>query len=269
MPEDTRANALNDIKLLFSTLASSRQDYDFQPPALVSHVDQYAAQPERLRRYAKQVISGRIMIFLVFSRMNTQVLLQSYLLGVEARNPFSLLLAARSQLELFFVVADTLNMIRDNAGEQEEHFAKRVRAVDEALINATFGTRSSLVKEMMSKMGVSRLRAATREDDSVLKSKNVLTHLERLSKNNAYSGCKADYERLCEYVHPNYGMNMLHVVASEHPKLLRFSLTSQEPFDRALSASAATMIRAARETVAAMDKVHPPFGEGTLSPLPR
>ena len=60
---------------------------------------------------------------------------------------------------------------------------------------------------------------------------------------------------------------MLHVVASPHPKLLRFSLTSQEPFERALSALAKIMIRAARETVAAMDKIYPPFGEGVLSPL--
>ena len=88
------------------------------------------------------------MIFLVSSRMNTQVLLQSYLLGVEAKNPFSLLLAARSQLELFFVVADTTNIIRANEGEHSDQFAKRVKAVDEALISATFGTRSSIVKEM-------------------------------------------------------------------------------------------------------------------------
>lgn len=265
MSETTQANALHEIKLLFSELASGRQDYDFLPPALVSHVEQYASQPERLRKYARQVISGRIMIFLVSSRMNTQVLLQSYILGVEARNPFSVLLAARSQLELLFVVADTINVIRQNAGEHTENFVKRVRKVDEALINATFGTRSSLVKDMMSKIRVSRLRSATPEDDNVLKSKNVLTHLERLSRDSAYSECKADYERLCEYVHPNYGMNMLHVVASPHPKLLRFSLASREPFDRALAASATTMVRAARETVAAMDKIHPPFGQGILS----
>ncbi len=262
------ANPIEEIRLLHSALAAGRQDYDFLPPALASHAEQYANEPQRLARYAKQVISARIMIFLVSSRTSTQSLLHSYLLGVEAKNPFSLLLAARSQLELFFVVADTVNIIRENAGEHSEQFVRRVRTVDEALINATFGTRSSLAKEMMSKIGVSRLRAATTEDYGVLKSKNILTHLERLSKDSAYKKCKSDYERLCEYVHPNYGMNMLHVVASPHPKLLRFSLKSQEPFVRAVTASSATMIHAARETIAAMDKVHPPFGEGTLSPLP-
>jgi hypothetical protein len=208
------------------------------------------------------------MIFLVSSRMNTQVLLQSYLLGVQAKNPFSMLLATRSQLELFSIVADTTNTIQKNAGEHEEDFAKRVRVVDEALINATFATRSSLVMELMLKMGVSRLRSATPDDYGALKSTNVLTRLEKLSKSGMYSECKTDYERLCEYVHPNYGMNMLHVVASPYPKLLRFSLSSHEPFERAVAASAHAMLRAARGTVAAMDQIQPPFGEGALSRLP-
>ena len=69
----TQGDPLNEIKLLFSDLAASRQEFDFLPPALVSHANQYATQPERLRKYARQVISARIMIFLVSSRINTQV----------------------------------------------------------------------------------------------------------------------------------------------------------------------------------------------------
>src|SRR5262249_37506729 len=183
----TQADALNKIKLLFSALASGRQDFDFQPPALASHAEQYAADPARLQKYAKQVISGRIMILLAASRMNTQALLQGYLLGIEAKNAFSLVLAARAQLELFFVAADTANIIRENAGEHPEDFAKRVRTVDEALINATFGTRSALLQQMLTKFGLSKLRAATPKDYDVLKSKNILTRLERLSKDDRYS----------------------------------------------------------------------------------
>ena len=81
----TQLDHLNEIKLLFAELAAGRQEYDFQPPAMVSHAEQYAAQPERLRAYAKQVVCGRIMIFLAFSRMNTQALLQTYLLGVDSK----------------------------------------------------------------------------------------------------------------------------------------------------------------------------------------
>jgi hypothetical protein len=262
----TQLDHLNEIKSLFAELAAGRQEYDFQPPAMVSHAEQYAAQPERLRTYAKQVVCGRIMIFLAFSRMNTQALLQTYLLGVDSNNPFPLLLAARSQLELFSVVADTTRMIKENSGEHQEDFSLRVRTVDEALINATFGTRSSVLKELLPKIELSRLRPVTQKDYDVVTSKNVLTRLEKLSKSGVYPECKNDYERLCEYVHPNYGMNMLHVVASPiNIKLLRFSLTSQEPFERALSASASVMVRAARGTLAVMDELQPPFGMGTVS----
>lgn len=118
----------------------------------------------------------------------------------------------------------------------------------------------------MSELGISRLREATSADLTVLTAKNVLTRLEKLSKSGAYSECLEDYERLCEYVHPNYGMNTLYVVASPiSDKLLRFSLKSREPFERALSASAPIMARAARGTLAAFDDLHPPFGAGKVT----
>jgi len=208
------------------------------------------------------------MIFYALNRMNTQALLGTYLLGVDTANPFPMLLAARSQLEVLSVVADATRIIRENSGEHLENFASRVRAVDEALITATFGTRSSLVKEWMSKIKLSRLRSVTKDDYGVLKSKNVLTRLERLSKSGLYPECSKDYERLCDYVHPNYGMNMLHVVASPiDAKLLRISLKSQEPFQRALSASANVMARAAHGTITTIDEIQPPFGMGTVSKL--
>ena len=256
----------NELRALFTKLSSERQYLDFQPPALVSHAKDYASNPERLRKYAKQVISGRIMILFAFSRMNTQSLLQTYLFGVDATAPFPMLLAARSQLELLSVVADTARVIRDNSGEHSEKFAERVATVDEALINATFGTRSPLLKDLMPKAELSRLRKVTDEDIGVLTSRNVLTRLDRLSKSGTYAGCKEEYERLCEYVHPNWGMNMLHVVTSPtSTKLLRFSLASAEPFGRALTASAGVMSRAALGTLVEMEQVQSPFGMGTAT----
>jgi hypothetical protein len=74
MPEMTQASALQKIKLMFFELASDVQEYDFSVPAEVSHVEQYATQTKRLRKYAKQVIGARIMILVAFRRMNTQLL---------------------------------------------------------------------------------------------------------------------------------------------------------------------------------------------------
>ena len=259
---------LIEVQSLLVKLTSEPQKYDFQPPTLVSHANDYADQPDKLRKYAKQVISARIMIFLISTRFSTQALLQTYLLGIDAKNPFPMVLATRSQLELFSVVADTVRIIRDNSGEHSEHFATRVRAVDEALINATFGTRSPVLQKLMPEVVKSRLRPVTSDDHDVLKSKNILTRLERVKKSGVYRECIEDYERLCEYVHPNYGMNMLHVVASAiNPKFLRLSLTSPEPFERAKSASVKVMARAAQLTIAPLDEIQPPFGMGTASRL--
>ena len=257
---------LDELKSLYTELASGRQEYDFQPP--VSHAEHYANQPDRLRYYARQVISGRFVLLLASSRMTTQALLFAYLGGVVTKAPFSMLLAARSQLELFSVVADTTRIIKENSGEHAENFAARVRAVDEALIASTFGTRSSLRKDRLQKMALSRARPVTPGDYEVLTPKNILTRLEKLSKGGIYPECKEDYEHLCDYVHPNWGMNLLHLVASPiSNKLLRLSLKSEEPFERALLVSANVMLRASRGTLAVMDELQPPFGMGKLSPL--
>jgi hypothetical protein len=256
---------IGELRTLLAELASQRQYYDFPVTAFVSHAKDYAGDDGRLCRYAKQVICGRIMILLASSRMNTQRLLQTYLAGVDERNPFPMLLAARSQLELLAVVADTARIIRENSGEHTDRFVERVVATDEALINATFGTRSPILKELLKGFELSRLRDATERDYGVLTSKNVLTRLEKLSKLGEYVECKDDYERLCEYVHPNFGMNMLHVVRSPvDERLQRFSLTSTEPYERALRASAGIMARSATGTLAAME-VQPPFGMGVTT----
>jgi hypothetical protein len=257
------AAPIEAIRSLLTQLASDRQEYDFQPAAGASHAADYAGQLDRLRRYAEQVINGRIMMLLASSRMNTQALLRTFLLGVETINPFRMLLASRSQLELFAVVADTARIIHTNAGGGPEDFPKRVRTVDEALITATYGTKSSKLKDVMSELGTSRLRDTTAADLIVLTAKNVLTRLEKLSKSGTYSECMEDYERLCGYVHPNWGMNMLHVVASPiSDKFLRFSLKSREPFERALAASGPIMARAAQGTLAVFCDLQPPFGGG-------
>jgi hypothetical protein len=261
-------NEIDTIRSLFNKLLSGRQEYDFQPAALVSHAQDYADKPERIRNYGRQVICGRIMTLLASTRMTTQALLQTFLLGADAKAPFAMLLPSRAQLELFSVVAEVVRIINVNAGEQEENFAERVRTVDQALINATFGTRSSVIKGLLSEADLSRLRSTVSEDMDILSAKNVLTRLDKLGKSGLYPECKQDYERLCEYVHPNWGMNMLMLVPSPlDPRLLRFSLKSDDPFERALSVCAAIMGRAAAGTLAAFENLKPPFGMGKVSYL--
>src|SRR4051812_7608916 len=108
------------LRALFAQLQAGRQEYDFQPPAMVSHVREYQKDQARLRRYAAQVISARVMLLLASTRMTTQGLLHTFLLGVDSVSPFPMLLAARAQLEVLSVIADTVRIIRDNAGEDDK-----------------------------------------------------------------------------------------------------------------------------------------------------
>ena len=262
----TPQSSLNALKALHAKLLAGRQEYDFQPPVLISHTLEYAGQPKRLRRYAQQTVNARIMVLLASSTMTTQALLHTYLLGEQTKAPFPMLLAARAQLELFAVVTDAIQIVKANAGQQDENLADRVQPVDVALINATYGIRNSVLKNVMAKAGLSRVRPTNERDFEALTSKNILTRLEKLAKSGIYPECREDYERLCDYVHPNWGMNMLHLVKSRvNDKFMRLSLTSSEPFERALVASALPMHRAASGTLGAFDGLDPPFGIGEVT----
>ena len=65
-------NEIDTIRGLFNKLVSGRQDYDFQPAAIVSHAGDYVDQPDRIRNYGRQVICARIMTLLASTRMTTQ-----------------------------------------------------------------------------------------------------------------------------------------------------------------------------------------------------
>jgi hypothetical protein len=91
---------IDTILGLFNKLASGRQEYDFQLATLDSHAGGHANKPHRIRYYGRQVICGRIMTLLASTRMTTQALLETFLLGTDAKVPFAMLLPSRAQIEL-------------------------------------------------------------------------------------------------------------------------------------------------------------------------
>jgi hypothetical protein len=254
------------IRALYESLKRGRQEFDFQSPAFVSHVQAYAGDPVRLANYARQTIGARVVLLQASSRMATQSLLHAFLAGVETENPFVPLLVARSQIELYSLVADTLRILKENAGTHEADFVTRVEKVDKALVNATFGTRSPEIKELLPKLNLSRRRATEPEDLKTLDATNTLTRLQRLTKDGTHSKMYEEYERLCEFAHPNWGMNMAFLVA--HPtddRLSRLSLMDVNPFQRALHIAAEPMNRAASATIDAFVALEAPFGAPTVT----
>ncbi len=229
---------------------------------MASHAEDYSNDSTRLQNYARQVVGARMLMLTAFGIMNTQRLLQEYLTGVKDTSPFPLLHSTRAQLELLAVVFDVSLIIKDNAGTHSDRLVERITTVDESLIKSTFGTRNEILKGAMKSERFSKLRENKEKDIEILEAKNILTRLTKLSKSEIYKDCLLDYERLSEYCHPNYGMNMLHIVRSNiSEKLLCFSLTSSEPFKMAFTTSISTMLKAATLTNQILNSLDWPFGE--------
>jgi hypothetical protein len=265
------AAQLHRIRTLHTELAQSRTEYDLQAPALVSHADTYASDLPRLRRYATTTVNARIMQLLAVTFMKTYHFLDAYLYGIDKRNPFAALGAARSQLEIYAVTWDTVEAVRRNSGGHTAGFAERVKAVDEALISATYGTRSPLLKDLMRQSpGISKVRPVNDEDVALIDARNVLGRIDRLAKSNVFPDSRDLYDRLCEYLHPNVGQNLILCTPSGlGENFWRLERSGDLAIQYALTASAFGMAQSAEGSVRLFDGLTPPFGNGPKLTVPR
>jgi hypothetical protein len=222
-------------------------DYDFQMPALISHADDYSKNLARLRRYAGQVVGARIMQFGYMTLYKTYYFLDMFLRGHGDRNIYEMVFAARALIEVYGVTADVHSTIGKNAGDHADEFIARVKEVDEALIKATYGTRSQLVKDVFKGVASSKVREVADKDLAIMEAKNILTRIDRVSKHEDYPQCRSDYDRLSEYVHPNSGQNMILGWPSPiDEKWLRLSRRSKYAFITAVNVSVGPAEKASR-----------------------
>jgi len=263
------AAQLHKIRELHTELAQSRAEYDFQASALVSHADAYASDPPRLRRYATTTVNARIMQFLAVTFMKTYHFLDAYLYGIDRKNPFAALSAARSPLEIYAVTWDTVEAVRKNAGGQTAGFAERVKAVDEALISATYGTRSQFIKNLLRQIpGISKVRPVSDDDVALVEARNVLGRIDRLAKSGVFPESRDVYDRLCEYLHPNVGQNLILCAPSRMGEnFWRLERAGDQAIQYALTASASSMAQSAEGSVRLFDGLTPPFGDGPMVTL--
>ena len=150
------ATILNSIRDTFAEIKRLPPDYDFQMPVLISHADDYKDDLPRLRRYAGQTVAARIMQFGYITLYKTYFFLDMFLRGYGDRNVYDMLFASRALIEVYAVTADTFLTIAKNAGDQPDGLADRVKKIDQALITATYGTRSELVKRVFGEVGSSK-----------------------------------------------------------------------------------------------------------------
>lgn len=271
MSGDTAGNTgkqLKRLRGLHAELRGSRAVYDFQMPALVSHVNDYAADPARLQRYASSVVGARLMHLLALTFMKTYQLVSGYLWGIDEGNPYVPLMAARAQIEIYAVTWDVLQTVAANRGmEPASSFAVRVKVVDEALINATHGTRLELMKRALRSLpGTSGLRAVRDSDMKAFEARNILSRIDRLSK-GAMPDCREQYDRLCEYLHPNIGQNV--ILLTESPTAadcVRIERSAKRITSSVLAVSVYPMAECATRCVEGFRNLEPPFGLPSVRP---
>jgi hypothetical protein len=199
--------------------------------------------------------------------MKTHHFIDCYLHGVDQHNPFASLLAARCQMEVFAVTWDVKGVLESNRGPASSDLVDRVKAVDEALIGATYGTRSKVVKDFLRTVpGVSPLREVREADLGVLEARNVLTRIDRVDRSGVFQGFRDTYERLCEYLHPNIGQNIiLHVPSGRGAGWVRLERSGATADSRAQRASALAMAESAERTIGVLEgEFVPPFGFGPV-----
>jgi hypothetical protein len=261
------AKTLVSIRDTHAEIKKLPPDYDYPMPALISHVDDYSGDLPRLRRYAGQVISARIMQFGFTTLYKTFYLLDMFLRGYVDRNIFEMLFASRALIEIYAVTADTYTIIAKNAGDEAERFVERIKEIDEALITATYGTRSDRAKQSFEEVGSSKLREIADKDVALIQAKNILTRIDRVSKMEEYPDCRSDYDRLSEYVHPNIGQNViLGWPSPKNPDWARLSRRSQYAFITATNACAVPTAKASRYIVSHILDSSPPFAGETVYP---
>jgi hypothetical protein len=160
-----------------------------------------AMSPDRLARYARTVIPQRLIQFTVITMLKTYHFVDGYLTGMKAGNPFVLFAMARSQIELFAAAYAPVSIIQAlTSSEPDEDSVSRV---DRALVKFVYGNRADLLGKL-EVPDISSIPATAKVD---WKAVNILTLIDKASKNSEFATLRRDYEQLCEYLHPNLMSN--------------------------------------------------------------
>ena len=93
----------------------------------------------------------------------------------------------------------------------------------------------------------------------------MLGRIDRLVKSGVFPECRELYDRLCEYLHPNVGQNLILCVPSKlGENFWRIERTGNQAIQYALTASAFAMAQSAEGSLRAFDELTPPFGDGPM-----
>lgn len=260
------AEALSRLREMQQVL-SKLPTRDLPFPTPVSHVHDYQNDEANLKRYGVQVIGNRCLHFAMLATVKAYYNLQMYLDGLATKNPLTLPMAARAQIELFAIAWHVYDVIISNAGFTKPELGQRMLKVDEALIMAIHGTRSEDLADIYKNVQLSKLRPTNNRDLETFKAKNILSRIEKTESGSNYQRCGEDYDRLSDLLHPNGSQNLLFMVSSAHGDgWFRMGLFDPSYIRRAQYQTAHAMVNASSEILRLVVGVPDPFIEG-VSPI--
>jgi hypothetical protein len=252
--------ALREIQAEFGAVPTL--DFPFATP--VSHVADYVNDMDRLLHYGSTVITNRCTHFSALTAIKAYWNIQTYLDGIVAGNALALPSASRGQIELFALCWHVFAVVSENAGFEQPDLARRMKAVDEALIMATFGTRSAELFDLYQRNELSLLRSTEPRDMEVFKAKNILTRIQKAGGKSNYPSCCDDYERLSELLHPNSPQNLIFMVPSTDERgSFRVALKDPLHVRRANFQSTFPILAASLEIYRLLATKPDPFPEGS------
>jgi hypothetical protein len=251
---------LRQLRVVHQSLARLTPGLVTHLPTLISHADAYRNAPVRLKRYASTAIVVRIVQYVETTLMNSYNLVGMYLDGIHSGNPISLYAAARGLLEVLATATGVKRAIVAKSGIHEKQFYERVLAVDEVLIRATYGSRDPEFLDAFNQIGGgSKLKAMTKEDLDNLTARNVIGWIKELDQSE-YPGAWDMYCRLCEYVHPNIGLNWMYLVLNEADGTVDISRKRPEVMQRAVGNTVEAMLEMAERMLGVCREMPFPFG---------
>ena len=202
--------------------------------------------------------------FTAFSLDKTHHFIDGYLAGMKTGNPFALFGMTRCQIELLAAAYAPVSVIRSLVSSAPDESS--VSQVDRALVRFLYGNRADLFVSFAEIDRDSSSIPPTAEKDWT--AVNILTLIDKAAKNPEFETLRIDYDRLCEYLHPN----LLSSFCLTEPFLrdghtwIRIHRRDEIVTSRAVRTTLGVMAEWTDATIALVNSVDWPFGVGPLAP---
>jgi hypothetical protein len=222
------------------------------PPAEMS--------PQQLDKYAKTVIPERLTQFSVFTFHKTYHFVDGYLRGMKVGNPFVLFGMTRFQIELVGAAYAPVSIIRSLGSSEPDETS--VSEVDRALVRFLYGNRIDFFGKLSELPDCASSLPSTAKQD--LMAINILTLIDRAAKDPEFENLRNDYDRLCEYIHPNLHSSfcLTDLFQRDGHSWIRIYRHDKMVRSRAVRTTIEMMAEWTDATIGLVGSLHWPFGIG-------